>query len=79
MNDLGDILRKSQVRVSWEEKQTDMGIQLQGSSASVKKTGIVFDTQFMPTGPSEMKLFFVIKKDNGDIGLVPADHCRIEP
>jgi hypothetical protein len=75
---LAEILKNSIVKVSWEEKITESGIQLQGSSACVVKKGYVFDTQILPTGPNEAKLFFVIKKENGEIGTVPAEACRVE-
>jgi hypothetical protein len=76
--DLTNIVKKSLVRVSWEEKVTESGIQLQGSSASVRKSGNVFDSQVLPTGPNEAKLFFIIKKDDGEVGTVPAEACRVE-
>jgi hypothetical protein len=78
LEDLTNFVKKSIVRVSWEEKVTESGIQLQGSSVSVRKKGIVFDSQVLPTGPNEAKLFFIVKKDDGEIGTVPAEFCRIE-
>lgn len=79
INDLSESLNKSIVRVSWEEKVTDSGINLQNSSVSVKKSGIVFDSQILPTGPNEAKLFFIVKKDNGEIGTILAEMCKVEP
>ena len=76
--DLRTLVKSSTLSVSWNESTTESGIQLQGSAVA-RRSGVVIDTQFMPVRENEMKLFYVVKKENGDVGLVPADQARSEP
>lgn len=70
-------LKNQNVRYSWEEKTTDSGIQLAGTTASVTRTGVLLAAVPIPVGPQQMTIAFVLAEDvTGKIAMVPLEQVK---
>lgn len=55
----------NRVRVMWQDKVTQSGIELGGSSAVAEYTGFLLGVSVIPTGPSSATLMVAVKADIG--------------
>lgn len=64
------------VRVAWEDKVTESGLTLNGSSASVEKQGVIISANLLPVSPTQVNLLFIVIMDDQTFNVVPAAACK---
>lgn len=60
------------LRVSWEDKVTESGIQLTGGSTTISRTGVICGVFMVPVSANQLAPVFVTKRD-GDNVIVPLE------
>ena len=60
------------IRVSWEDKVTDSGIQLTGGSTTITRTGVICGVFMVPVAANQLAPVFVTKRD-GDNVIIPLE------
>ena len=63
-------------KVKWQAQVSDGGIQIVGGATTVEKTGTLMSSHVIPAGPGQINVLFLVKEDNGMMGLVEAGLCK---
>jgi hypothetical protein len=76
--EVAELKKQSVLRVSWEDKQTDSGIKIEGGPTTIRRTGVVVGSTAVPVGPQSLAILFVVKRDgdNEMLTLGPKD-CKV--
>lgn len=67
------------IRLSWEGKKSDSGIELVGGVSTVTRKGTLVGTTLAPVGPNQMGLLLVVLEDGASWGVVSAEMATVIP
>jgi len=73
---IDDIMAKTVQRIEWSDKVTESDIKLEGC-ATVARTGVIIGVIPVPTGPGQMAISFLTRRDgDGALAVVDAGGCK---
>lgn len=61
--------KPSGIRVSWQDKVSESGIQLTGGNTTIPRFGTVCSAVAIPVGPNQIGTIFLVKRDGDNVVL----------
>lgn len=71
--------RPSGVALTWNDTQSDSGIQISGGPTTIPRSGVLLAAIPLPIGPGQIAISYVVRRDgDGQVLVLDAGACAVK-